>query len=163
MAGRAWNTAAGGAAKPDHSGGGGGAVRQCDRQATGTESQDRELWRARFTEQGMESLWEVAPGRGRKPTYGAEKIKAIVAATLQTKPQGMTQWSCRLLAASQEVSKSTVSNIWRSHNLKPHRVKSFKLSRDPQFLENPTDVGGSLSKSAAARARDADRSADVEI
>jgi transposase len=52
------------------------------------------LWRARFTEQGMESLWEVAPGRGRKPTYGAEKIKTIVAATLQTKPQGMTQWSC---------------------------------------------------------------------
>src|SRR6266542_2940430 len=100
------------------------------------------LWRARFTEQGMESLWEVAPGRGRKPTYGAEKIKEIVVATLQTKPQGMTQWSCRLLAESQEVSKSTISNIWRSHNLKPHRVKSFKLSRDPQFLEKLTDVVG---------------------
>ncbi len=100
------------------------------------------LWRARFTEQGIESLWEVAPGRGRKPTYGAEKIKEIVVATLQTKPQGMTQWSCRLLAESQEVSKSTISNIWRSHNLKPHRVKSFKLSRDPQFLEKLTDVVG---------------------
>ena len=46
------------------------------------------LWRARFTEQGIESLWEVAPGRGRKPTYGAKKIKEIVAATLQTKPRG---------------------------------------------------------------------------
>jgi len=65
-----------------------------------------------------------------------------VAATLQTKPRGMTQWSCRLLAESQEVSKSTISNIWRSHNLKPHRVKSFKLSRDPQFLEKLTDVVG---------------------
>src|SRR5881409_1091417 len=100
------------------------------------------LWRGRFAEQGMESLWEVAPGRGRKPTYGPEKIKAIVDATLQTKPKGMTQWSCRLMAKSQEVSRSTVSNIWRSHNLKPHRVKSFKLSRDPRFLEKLTDVVG---------------------
>ena len=38
------------------------------------------------------------------------------------------------------VSKSTVNNIWRSHNLKPHRVKTFKLSRDPHFLEKLTDV-----------------------
>lgn len=100
------------------------------------------VWRSRFAEQGMESLWEVAPGRGRKPTYGPEKIKAIVDATLQTKPKGMTQWSCRLMAESQKVSKSTISNIWRSHNLKPHRVGSFKLSRDPQFLEKLTDVVG---------------------
>jgi transposase len=100
------------------------------------------LWRSRFGVEGLESLWEVAPGRGRKPTYGPEKIKAIVNATLQTKPKGMTQWSCRLMAENQEVSKSTVSNIWRSHNLKPHRVKSFKLSRDPRFMEKLTDVVG---------------------
>lgn len=92
------------------------------------------LWRGRFGVEGMESLWEVAPGRGRKPTYGPEKIKAIVDATLQIKPKGMTQWSCRLMAENQKVSKSTVSNIWRSHNLKPHRVKSFKLSRDPSVM-----------------------------
>jgi transposase/transcriptional regulator with XRE-family HTH domain len=100
------------------------------------------LWRTRFAEQGLESLWEVAPGRGRKPLYGPEKIRAIVDATLQTKPQGMTQWSCRLMAECQGVSKSTVSNLWRSYNLKPHRVKSFKLSRDPKFLEKLTDVVG---------------------
>ena len=100
------------------------------------------LWRVRFSEEGVESLWEVAPGRGRKPTYGPEKIKTIVDATLQSKPQGMTQWSCRLMAESQQVSKSTISNIWRSHNLKPHRVKSFKLSRDRRFLEKLTDVVG---------------------
>jgi transcriptional regulator with XRE-family HTH domain len=100
------------------------------------------LWRHRFAEQGLGSLWEIAPGRGRKPRYGADRIKAIVDATLQTKPQGMTQWSCRLMAKSQGVSKSTVSNIWRSHNLKPHRVKTFKLSRDPKFLEKLTDVVG---------------------
>jgi transposase len=100
------------------------------------------LWRSRFAEQGIERLWEVAPGRGRKPTYGPEKIKSIVNATLQSTPKGMTQWSCRLMAASQNVSKSTISNIWRSHNLKPHRIKSFKLSRDPHFLEKLTDVVG---------------------
>jgi len=100
------------------------------------------LWRARFTQEGLDSLWEVAPGRGRKPTYGVEKIQSIVEATLGTKPQGMTPWSCRLMAARQGVSKSTINNIWQSHNLKPHRVKSFKLSRDAKFLEKLTDVVG---------------------
>ena len=46
------------------------------------------LWRARFAEQGLDSLWEVAPGRGRKPTYGPDKIHSIVQATLRTKPEG---------------------------------------------------------------------------
>ena len=100
------------------------------------------LWRRRFLQDGRESVWDVAPGRGRKPTYGPEKIKAVVDATLQTKPKGMTQWSCRLMAKSQGLSKSMVSTIWRSHNLKPHRVKTFKLSRDPKFLEKLTDVVG---------------------
>ena len=100
------------------------------------------LWRARFAEQGLGSLWKIAPGRGRKATYDAAKIKAIVDTTLQTTPKGMTHWSCRLMAARQGVSKSTVSTIWRSHNLKPHRVKRFKLSRDPRFLEKLTDVLG---------------------
>ena len=48
------------------------------------------LWRTRFSEDGVETLWEVAPGRGRKATYGARKVNAIVNATLQTKPKGMT-------------------------------------------------------------------------
>ena len=100
------------------------------------------LWRRRFAQAGPEGLWEVAPGRGRKPTYALDKIKAIVQATLSTKPKGMTHWSCRQMAQAQGVSKSTVSNIWRSHNIKPHRVKSFKLSRDAQFLEKLTDVVG---------------------
>jgi len=100
------------------------------------------LWRARFIQEGVDSLWEVAQGRGRKPIYGPEKIQSIVDATLRTKPKGMTQWSCRLMAARQGVSKSTINNIWQSHNLKPHRVKTFKLSRDAKFLEKLTDVVG---------------------
>jgi transposase/transcriptional regulator with XRE-family HTH domain len=100
------------------------------------------LWRGRFVQTGPEGLWEIASGRGRKPTYSSRKIKAIVQATLLTKPDGMTQWSCRQMAQAQGVSKSTVSTIWRSHNLKPHRVKSFKLSRDARFLEKLTEVVG---------------------
>ena len=93
------------------------------------------LWRARYAAGGLESLWEVAPGRGRKPRYGPEKIEQIVEATLQTTPPGMTHWSCRVMAQRHGVSKSTISNIWRSHNLKPHLSETFKLSRDPRFFE----------------------------
>jgi transposase len=100
------------------------------------------LWRNRFKQEDLDSLWEVAPGRGRKPIYGSEKIRSIVDATLRTKPKGMTHWSCRRMAAEQGVSKSTVNNIWQSHNIKPHRMKTFKLSRDAKFLEKLTDVVG---------------------
>src|SRR5262245_35299978 len=100
------------------------------------------LWRERYAAEGIESLWEVAPGRGRKPSLGQEKIAAIVDATLRTKPKGMTRWSCRTMARSQGVSKSTINNIWRSHDLRPHRSETFKLSRDARFLEKLTDVVG---------------------
>ena len=100
------------------------------------------LWRTRLEQKGLEGLWEVAPGRGRKATYGPEKVQAIVDATLRSKPKGMTNWSCRLMAEAQDVSKSTVNNIWQSHHLKPHRVKRFKLSRDAKFLEKLTDIVG---------------------
>lgn len=100
------------------------------------------LWSERFVAQGLPGLWEVAAGRGRKATYTAERIKEVIDATLQSKPKGMTHWSCRLMAANQGMSKSTVSNLWRSHNIKPHRTKTFKLSRDPKFLQKLTDVIG---------------------
>jgi transposase len=100
------------------------------------------LWRKRFIECGLDGLWEIAPGRGRKPLCEIDKIAAIVEATLRNKPAGMTHWSCRTLAEQQGVSKSTVNNIWRAHNLQPHRSETFKLSRDPQFPEKMTDVVG---------------------
>ena len=100
------------------------------------------LWCERFVAQGLPGLWEVAPGRGRKATYSSEQIQALIDATLQSKPKGMTHWSCRLMAANQGMSKSTVSNVWRGHNIKPHRTKTFKLSRDPKFLQKLTDVVG---------------------
>jgi transposase len=100
------------------------------------------LWRTRFAQAGPQAMWEIAPGRGRKPTHGPEKIKAIVEATLHTRPEGMTHWSCREMAKVQGVGKSLVNDVWRAHNLKPHLTKSFKLSRDAHFLEKLTDVVG---------------------
>ena len=100
------------------------------------------LWRERFARDGLSGLWEIAAGRGRKAIYDADRIKAVIDATLQSKPKGGTHWSCRLMAASQGISKSTISTVWKSHNIKPHRTKTFKLSRDPKFLEKLTDVVG---------------------
>jgi transposase len=100
------------------------------------------LWRKRFIDEGADSLWEVAQGRGRKPTLTPQAIERIVDATLQTKPAGSTHWSCRTMAKAQGVSKATVNRIWQSYQIKPHRIKRFKLSRDPNFLQKLTDVVG---------------------
>ena len=100
------------------------------------------LWRKRFITEGSDCLWEVAEGRGRKPTLTPQEVERIVEATLQTKPEGATHWSCRTMAKAQGVSKATVNRIWQSHQIKPHRTKAFKLSRDPNFLQKLTDVVG---------------------
>ena len=92
------------------------------------------LWRKRYQTQGLEALWEIQAGRGRKPLHDEKKVTAIIEATLQTK--GSTHWSCRTLARDQKVSPSTVHRLWQEHNLKPHRSRTFKLSRDIKFLEN---------------------------
>ncbi len=100
------------------------------------------LWRARFAEGGTAALTETKPGRGRKPTISAAKVKAIVQATTQTRPPSQTHWSCRSMAKAQGVSAATVQRIWDAHGLKPQRVKTFKLSNDPRFSEKLTDVVG---------------------
>ncbi len=100
------------------------------------------LWRYRVSEQDIGCVWEIAPGRGRKARYGQADVRRIVEATLQTKPKGSTHWSTRTLARDQHVSKNTIHRIWQEHQLKPHLTKSFKLSRDPKFLEKLTDVVG---------------------
>ena len=100
------------------------------------------LWRGRFRNDGNDCLWEVAAGRGRRATYPITKVAAIIQSTLQSRPAGATHWSCRSMAKEQGVSKATVNRIWQSHQIKPHRTKGFKLSRDPRFLEKLTDVVG---------------------
>jgi transposase len=100
------------------------------------------LWRGRVREQGIGCVWEIAPGRGRKAHYDSAAVARMVEATLQTKPAGATHWSTRTLARVQGVSKNTIHRVWQEHELKPHLTKSFKLSRDPKFLEKLTDVVG---------------------
>ena len=87
------------------------------------------LWRARFADGGPAALTQTAPGRGRKPSISAERIKAIVDATLQTTPPGATHWSCRTMAATQGVSPATVQRIWDPHGLAPHRVRYVQGQR----------------------------------
>ena len=100
------------------------------------------LWRKRVQDLGIGQVWEIAPGRGRKARYGQARRDAIIKATLQTKPKGMTHWSCRTMAQEQKVSKATVNRLWQMHNIKPHLSRTFKLSRDAKFLEKLTDVVG---------------------
>src|SRR5438445_6573367 len=101
-----------------------------------------QLWRKRVHEQGIREVWEIAPGRGRKAHYDQGQRDRIIQATLQSKPKGMTHWSCRLMAKAQGVSKNTVNRLWQLHNIKPHLSRTFKLSRDAKFLEKLTDVVG---------------------
>ena len=100
------------------------------------------LWRKQVCQLGIGAVWEIQSGRGRKARYGQGKRDDIVRATLQTKPMGMTHWSCRLMGNAQGVSKNTVNRLWQLHKLKPHLHRTFKLSRDPKFLEKLTDVVG---------------------
>jgi transposase len=100
------------------------------------------LWRQRFAEQGPQALLQDAPGRGRKVQIPAEKVQAIVEATLHTRPPAATHWSVRTMAKAQGVSPATVQRIWDANGLQPHRVKIFKLSRDKRFVEKLTDVVG---------------------
>jgi transposase len=101
-----------------------------------------QLWRRRVHERGIGEVWQIAPGRGRKPHYDQGKRDRIIEATLQSKPAGTTHWSCRQMAQAQGVSKNTVNRLWQLHNIKPHLSGTFKLSRDAKFLEKLTDVVG---------------------
>lgn len=101
-----------------------------------------QLWRKRVHQRGIGEVWQIAPGRGRKPRYDRATRDRIIEATLQSKPAGMTHWSCRSMAKAQGVSKDTVNRLWQLHNLKPHLSSTFKLSRDAIFLEKLTDVVG---------------------
>jgi transposase len=100
------------------------------------------LWRKRFEALGPAGIAEDAP-HGRSPrALPAAKVKAIVEATLHTKPANATHWSTRKMAKAQGVSNATVARIWDAAGLQPHRIKTFKLSKDKRFVEKLTDVVG---------------------
>ena len=100
------------------------------------------LWRKRFRVAGVEGLLRDATRPGRRKKLTAERIAAIVEATLKTKPRDATHWSVRSMAKAQRVSPAMVHRIWQAHGLKPHRVESFKFSTDPDFVTKLRDVVG---------------------
>jgi transposase len=99
-------------------------------------------WRSRFAEEGLAKLGRVRPGRGRKPQIPAEKIDEIVRLTQESKPEAETHWSCRSMAKAAGVSPATVQRVWSARGLKPHLVRTFKLSNDRRFDEKLIDVVG---------------------
>jgi transposase len=99
-------------------------------------------WRKRFQVEGMAKFARVAPGRGRKPRIPQEVIEQIVDLTQNSTPEGETHWSTRTMARRVGVSKATVQRVWSARGLKPHLVKTFKLSNDPRFEEKLVDVVG---------------------
>lgn len=99
-------------------------------------------WRRRFAAEGIECLGRVRPGRGRPKLISSEKVAQIVNLTLTSRPPAATHWSCRTMAKQVGVSSATVQRVWSEHRLYPHRVSTFKTSKDPQFVKKLTDVVG---------------------
>ena len=99
-------------------------------------------WRGQFEKDGLVGFGEVAKGRSRKPSISEEKVAEIVDLTLHSKPEGQTHWSCRSMAKRTGVSSASVQRIWSARGLKPHLVKTFKLSNDRHFEEKLIDVVG---------------------
>jgi transposase len=100
------------------------------------------LWRNRFVAGGIAGIVKDASRRGRKPKLSERKIQEIVRKTTQEKPTQATHWSTRSMARATGLSAAMIGRIWRRHGVKPHRVKRFKLSNDPQFAEKVEDIVG---------------------
>jgi len=110
--------------------------------ALGVSRPTVQLWRERFLALRLSGLEKDAPRPGRNPRIPQERIQAVVEATLHQTPANATHWSTRSMAKAQSLSEASVRRIWKQHNLKPHLVETFKLSRDKHFLEKLKDVVG---------------------
>ena len=100
------------------------------------------LWRSRFEEKGIEVLTMNAPHGPSTKRLNDKKIREIVEMTLRSTPRDATHWSTRTLGEKVGVSRSSVARVWDAHGLQPHRIRTFKLSKDKQFVEKLTDVVG---------------------
>jgi transposase len=98
-------------------------------------------WRSRFAEHRLDGLLDE-PRPGRPRTVSDAQIEALITMTLETAPKDATHWSTRSMAAHLGMSQSTVSRVWRAFGLTPHRVDSWKLSKDPLFVDKVRDVVG---------------------
>jgi transposase len=106
-------------------------ARRCETTDTSVRA-----WRRRFVEQGVDGVGRIAAGRGRKSWLAEGTVEAVVYDTLHESPDdGSTHWTTRLMAKRHGIGKDTVARIWRDHELRPWKVKTFKISTDPQFEE----------------------------
>jgi transposase len=96
-------------------------------------------WRERYLECGLQGIERDLP-RGAPPVK--VDVAKLVEMTTQTTPEAATHWSTRKMGAALGVSASTVMRHWQAHGLKPHIVRGFKVSRDPQFIEKLEDIVG---------------------
>jgi len=99
-------------------------------------------WRKRFLRLGIPGIQKDAPRPGRRKQVSVSKTRMIIRKTTQETPDNATHWSTRTMAATVGLSPSTIGRIWRTHGLKPHRIKTFKLSNDKQFVEKLHDIVG---------------------
>jgi transposase len=99
-------------------------------------------WRRRYIAKGVDGLLKDATRPARVKPLASEKVRQVVQMTLHEKPPNATQWSVRSMARAANISHSSVQRIWHAHGLKPHLVKTFKISRDKNFAAKVQDVVG---------------------
>jgi len=110
---------------------------------SGVDSDAVRRWRARFSAEGIAGVGAIAKGRGRKPTLEEGTVAEVVRVTRHERPpDGSTHWTTRSLARRFGIGKDAVARIWADHNLQPWRVKTFKISTDPDFERKLVDVVG---------------------
>src|SRR5207245_1914924 len=97
-------------------------------------------WSRRFEQQGREGLRD-RPGRGRKPWLPSTQVRQVITRVVQP-PKGKKKWSTRSMAAAVGMSHQSVHRIWKNNDLKPHLLRTFKISGDPQFEPKFWDVIG---------------------
>ena len=98
-------------------------------------------WRRRFVEHRLDGLRDE-PRSGTPRTIEDARIETVIVRTLETKPPNATHWSSRSMARASGLSVSTVQRIWRAFGLQPHRLETFKLSTDPDFVAKVRDIVG---------------------
>jgi transposase len=98
------------------------------------------MWSVRFAASGLDGLADK-PGRGRKASIPEAKVARVITEATRP-PQGRSRWSIRSMGRHAGISASSVQRIWSNNDLKPHRLRTFKLSNDPQFEEKFWDVVG---------------------
>jgi transposase len=99
-------------------------------------------WQERFQDEGAAGLWRDKTRPSRIPPLGPEVAERVVALTLAGPPPTASHWTGSAMAKAAGISVSSVQRIWRAHGLRPHLVRRFKLSNDPQFAAKLREIIG---------------------